>query len=156
MQLQPGSCLPVEQRRMPDRRTRPTSFCSAAFRFRGRRAGFRRSAEGARAYIDRPSWRIILLVLFVMLSSVCDAFFTLIHLDNGGSEANPMMALVLRQGTASFLRVKMSLTGRPTSVFRSPARACMPWLLYMGYYCSYMPSCCGHKSTGQTTPVPGQ
>jgi hypothetical protein len=111
MQMQTGPCFPVEQRRMPDRRTRPTSFCSAAFRFRGRRAGFRRSAEGDRAYIDRPSCRIILLVLFVMLSSICDALLTLIHLDNGGSEANPVMALVLGQGTASFLRVKMSLTG---------------------------------------------
>jgi len=111
MQYQTDVVLPAEQRRIFDRRTRPTSFWSAACCFRGRRAGFRRSAEGYRAYIDQPSSRVVLLVLFVMLSSICDAFFTLIHLENGGSEANPMMALALHQGIAPFLHIKLSLTG---------------------------------------------
>lgn len=110
-QYQTDLVLPAKQRRISDRRTRPTSFWSVAFRFRGRRAGFRRSAEGYRAYIDQPSSRVVLLVLFVMLSSICDALLTLLHLENGGSEANPMMALVLHQGTAPFLHVKLSLTG---------------------------------------------
>lgn len=111
MQDQTDVVLPAEQRRIFDRRTRPTSFWSAVCCFRGRRVGFRRSAEGHRAYIDQPSSRVILLVLFVMLSSICDAFLTLIHLEKGGSEANPMMALALHQGIAPFLNIKLSLTG---------------------------------------------
>lgn len=110
-QYQASLTLPAEQRRTSDRRARPTSLWSATFRLRGRRVGFRRSAEGYRAYIDQPSSRVVLLVLFVMLASICDALLTLIHLENGGSEANPMMALILHQGTEPFLQVKLGLTG---------------------------------------------
>jgi Domain of unknown function (DUF5658) len=113
-QYRAGGLFPSEQRKLADRRTRPTSFWNAAFRFRGRRAGFRRSEEGYRAYVDQPSRRVVFLALFIMLASIGDAVLTLIHLENGGSEANPVMALLLRQSATSFVGVKMSLTGIAT------------------------------------------
>ena len=111
MQFPTGSFLSEDRRAASDRRAQPTAFWSAAFRLHGRRAGFRRAAEGYRAYVDQPSRRSILLVLFILLSSILDAFLTLRYLGKGGSEANPAMAFVLQQGPSLFLHVKMSLTG---------------------------------------------
>lgn len=111
MQFHTGSFFPEDRRTVSDRRTRPTAFWSAVFRLRGRRVGFRRTAEGYRTYVDQPSRRTVLLVLFVMLSSILDASLTLRYLNNGGGEANPAMAFLLQQGLLPFLHVKMCLTG---------------------------------------------
>ena len=100
---------PVEQRRVPDRRTRPTSVWRA-IGLRGRRRGFRRANEGKYAYVDCPSRHVVLLVLFVVVASVLDAVFTLCHLQNGAREANPIMAFGLAHGPKSFVYLKMALT----------------------------------------------
>jgi hypothetical protein len=52
----------------------------------------------------------VLLVIFVLTCSALDALFTLLHIQQGGSEANPIMALLLQQGSATFVGLKMSLT----------------------------------------------
>ncbi|HEY7493750.1 MAG TPA: DUF5658 family protein [Candidatus Tectomicrobia bacterium] len=54
--------------------------------------------------------RIVLLVIFVLTSSALDALFTLLHIQQGGSEANPIMALLIERGSATFVGLKMSLT----------------------------------------------
>jgi hypothetical protein len=51
-----------------------------------------------------------LLVLWVTLSSACDAFLTLLYISNGGAEANPLMAWVLAYGSTMFVGLKMSMT----------------------------------------------
>jgi hypothetical protein len=61
--------------------------------------------------VDQPSRRIVFLVLFIMLSSILDAFLTLRYLSRGGGEANPAMAFLLQQSPSLFLCVKMLLTG---------------------------------------------
>lgn len=99
-----------ERRQLADRRARPTSFWSA-FRFHGRRRGFRRAHEGRNAYVDCPAPRVTLLVIFTALCSVLDALFTLLHLGYGGSEANPIMAWALSQSTTLFVILKMGTTG---------------------------------------------
>jgi len=51
------------------------------------------------------------LALLVFGGSLLDAGLTLRHLADGGSEANPLLALVLTHSTALFLHLKLSLTG---------------------------------------------
>jgi hypothetical protein len=53
----------------------------------------------------------VVLVLLVFVGSLLDAGLTLLHLEDGGSEANPVLALALTDGTALFLSLKLSLTG---------------------------------------------
>jgi len=55
--------------------------------------------------------RVVWLVVFVVISSALDAFFTLLHIQQGGSEGNPLMAMALDQGTTWFVSFKMGLTG---------------------------------------------
>lgn len=99
----------AERRVVADRRARPTS-CWSALRLRGRRRGFRRAGEGRHGYVDCPTPYMALLVLWVTLSSACDAFLTLLYISNGGAEANPLMAWVLAYGSTMFVGLKMSMT----------------------------------------------
>lgn len=57
------------------------------------------------------SHRVVFLVLFLVVCSALDALFTILHLQQGASEINPLMAMALSQGIDSFVSVKMSLTG---------------------------------------------
>jgi len=99
----------VERRAVADRRAQPTS-CWSALRSRGRRRGFRRASEGHNGYVDCPTPYVAALVLWVTLSSACDALLTLLHISNGGGEANPVMALALAYGSTTFVGLKMSMT----------------------------------------------
>jgi hypothetical protein len=101
---------PTERRVYPDRRARPTALRSA-LRIRGRRRGFRRAGEGRNAYVDCPAPRSVLLVGLVLMGSLFDAYMTLVHIQYGGSEANPFMALALALGPTVFVGIKMGLTG---------------------------------------------
>jgi hypothetical protein len=49
--------------------------------------------------------------LLVVVGSVLDAVLTLLHLEAGGSEANPLMHLALAHGPTTFVACKLSLTG---------------------------------------------
>jgi hypothetical protein len=98
-----------ERRQDSDRRRQPTSLLGT-LRFYGRRLGGRRYGERG-TYVDRLSPRVAALVLFVVFCSALDALFTLIHIQQGGFEANPIMAMALNQGTGSFVGAKMALTG---------------------------------------------
>jgi Domain of unknown function (DUF5658) len=100
----------TDRRERPDRRARPTTFWSI-LRFGGRRKGFRRAGEGYKAYVDCPSQRVVALLFIVLGASVLDALCTLLFLQSGGDEANPLMALVLSHGEMPFVGIKMALTG---------------------------------------------
>ena len=101
---------PLDRRRLPERRAHPTTFFRA-LRWRGRRQGFRRAGEGHHAYVDCLARRIVVLALCVFVGSLLDAFLTLRHLQHGGQEANPWLALALTDGTPRFLQLKIGLTG---------------------------------------------
>jgi len=45
------------------------------------------------------------------MGSLLDACLTLLHLQNGGEEANPLLHLTLAHGPTLFLALKRSLTG---------------------------------------------
>ena len=62
-------------------------------------------------YVERPSRRVICLVLFITVCSALDALFTLLYISNGGSEANPYAALLMSYGDTTFVSLKMAVTG---------------------------------------------
>jgi hypothetical protein len=105
----PVGIVSSERRRQSDRRVHPTTFWSA-LRYGGRRQGFRRAGEAYRAYVDCPSQEALLLLSVVLGASVLDALLTLLFIQHGGGEANPLMSLVLRHGQTPFMGIKMALT----------------------------------------------
>ena len=98
-----------ERRQDTDRRRQPTSLLGT-LRCYGHRLNGRRHGERS-TYVDRLSPRVVALVLFVVFCSALDALFTLMHIQQGGFEANPIMAMALDQGMNSFVGAKMALTG---------------------------------------------
>jgi hypothetical protein len=109
MDYPPGVVI-AERRWQPERRAHPTTFWSA-LRVDGRRRRFRRAGETSHAYVDCPSQHAVVLLFFVLGASVLDALCTLLFLQRGGQEANPVMALVLSYGHTPFVGIKMALTG---------------------------------------------
>ena len=53
----------------------------------------------------------MVLALFVAASSLLDALLTLLYLEAGGGEANPLMHLAIAHSQTLFLAVKIGLTG---------------------------------------------
>jgi hypothetical protein len=100
----------LERRRLADRRTRPTTFVSA-IRWKGRRKGFRRAGEGRHAYIDCLARHIGELAVLVCVCSILDALLTLLHLEDGGHEANPLMHVALAYGTTLFVLDLQAFSG---------------------------------------------
>lgn len=100
----------MNQRQQADRRIQPTTFWGA-LRLGGRRKGFRRAGEGVKAYVDCPAPRTLVLMFIVVGASALDALFTLFFIQDGGREANPLMALLIERGESPFVWMKMALTG---------------------------------------------
>jgi len=95
----------IDQRVIQDRRSQPTSFVST-LRFGGRRKAFRRKGEGRNQYMDCLSIRTFALTIMIFAFSTLDAIFTQVHLQQGGSELNPLMRPVIQSGFQSFLIIK--------------------------------------------------
>ena len=101
---------PTDSRRLADRRRRPTPLLSRHWMF-GRRRGGRRAGERSRIYVDRYTATEAFLFLGLFALSAIDLYLTLVHLDAGGSEVNPVMAWFVRHtDTTGFGVAKMSGT----------------------------------------------
>jgi len=99
-----------ERRGVSDRRRQPTPLLSRHALFGGRRTGDRRTVGSPNQYVDRyESW---LVGALVAISALCalDAVFTLLYIQKGGSEANPVMAAVIEWGPRPFLILKCVVT----------------------------------------------
>ena len=96
-------------RRQPDWRQQAILLPDTS-QWHTRQRACQRSRGAVHACLDGLSPRIVLLVIFVLTCSALDALFTLLHIQQGGTEANPIMALLLQQGSATFVGFKMSLT----------------------------------------------
>ncbi|NOY78538.1 MAG: hypothetical protein GXO76_11780 [Calditrichaeota bacterium] len=97
-------------RTIPDRRKRPTNPFQLRF-WHGRRAANRRDSDAqANYYVDRYSFRSSLAALWIVLLSVVDSFFTLVLIQFGAAEINPIMRLSLEFGTYPFFFIKYFLT----------------------------------------------
>lgn len=110
----------TERRRGPDRRrTTLGTFLRGGFTPR-RRSG-RRSDE-QHLPIDWHEPYLLFLSLTILLLSVADAFLTLTLIMGGATEANPLLAFVLRDHPHLFAIIKMTLTGLGVLVLVAVAR----------------------------------
>jgi hypothetical protein len=89
----------------------PTPRFSRYALWGGRRTGPRRRSELEGSFVDRHGQRLLLLVLWIALMNVGDSFFTLVHLQAGGVELNPVARLLLTGGRWNFVFVKSILIG---------------------------------------------
>ena len=92
-----------------DRRTQPTPRLSRYSLGGGRRRQVRRAGEREGTFVDRYGTGLILAVAWVALMNVADSFFTLVHLQAGGIEVNPVAQELLATGRLSFVLWKSTL-----------------------------------------------
>ena len=95
--------------RGPDRRVQPTPRLSRYSLLGGRRRLVRRTEEREGSFVDRYGSRVLVMVGWIALMNVADSFFTLIHLQSGGIELNPVAAQLLETGRTPFVLWKSSL-----------------------------------------------
>jgi Domain of unknown function (DUF5658) len=105
----PGHSRPAS--RGADRRRRATPRFSLYSLWGGRRRGLRRAEEQGGTFVDVYGLRMWLAVMWIALMNIADSFFTLVHLQNGGVEANPLAALLLTTGRTGFVFWKCGLIG---------------------------------------------
>lgn len=98
-------------RRGPDRRRKPTPRLSRWSLWGGRRRAARRSEEAAGSFVDLYEPRLLLLVLWTALLNLFDTFFTIVHLQGGGVEFNPVAEQMLLTGRTSFVVTKGLVIG---------------------------------------------
>ena len=112
-----------EKRTVGDRRR--VDWRTVMFGFlRSRRRDLRRNADADVIFTDWHHPWLFFLAVGTMLLSCTDAFLTVVLLDLGMIEANPLMELLLGYGTALFAATKMAITGFGilTLVFLSKSR----------------------------------
>lgn len=99
--------------RGPDRRSRPTPRYSRYTLFGGRRRKPRRGGEREGAFVDQYSARLVMLLVWIAVMNAADSFFTLIHIQNGGVELNPVAGAMLALGRVGFVATKGTLITIP-------------------------------------------
>ena len=102
----PGGSLVV---RGFDRRGRPTPRVSPYTFWGGRRKWIRREQEREGTFVDVYGWKVACMILWVALMNVGDSFFTLLHLQFGGIELNPVAQALLGTGRWGFVFIKSFL-----------------------------------------------
>lgn len=107
---------PYDWRAQGDRRRAPTPRLSRYSFLGGRRRAARRQEEAEGAFVDRYSTRMWLLLTWIAVMNAGDSFFTLLHLQSGGVELNPVAEAMLRTGRAGFVLLKSVLIAVPLLV----------------------------------------
>jgi hypothetical protein len=106
-----ASSSSASDRRGADRRGQATPMFSAFTVFRGRRAWDRRAPDAPNQYVDRYPGRLAAALVAIGVLCALDAVFTLLYLQKGGAEANPLMAaLIDGAGPRQFLVLKCAVT----------------------------------------------
>jgi len=81
----------MDNRIFQDRRIKPTPILSR-YTLSGRRHYFRRSEDQHRGgYVDRYGQMLLVCLLLIAGLNILDAFFTILILENGGVEVNPLV-----------------------------------------------------------------
>ncbi len=102
--------FPVERRQRTDRRTLSAKTFLYSI-FIGRRRGPQRRAERNRFfYKDVYDAKLLLVVLLIAALSATDAGLTLLILEKGGVELNPLMDWALEFSNRTFFTIKYLLT----------------------------------------------
>ena len=100
-----------------DRRRKPTAFLSRYSFFGGRRKGGRRPGDDRNSYVDLYSFRVWAFLSIFLVLNILDSHFTLIYLERGGEEGNPVAVKLLEAGMTTFLFVKAMGVGLAASLF---------------------------------------
>jgi hypothetical protein len=99
-----------EKRRGVDRRTNNRSRLKYLL-FDGRREQSRRNEDRSKAVIyDRYNPKLFFAITTILVLSILDAVLTLIVIQRGATELNPVMAYFLELGTPTFIIAKYLLT----------------------------------------------
>jgi hypothetical protein len=81
----------MNQRTIQDRRNKPTPILSR-YTLSGRRHSFRRRGDRQRGgYVDRYGQMLFCCLLLIAGLNVLDALFTIMILESGGTEVNPLV-----------------------------------------------------------------
>jgi len=100
----------VERRSGKDRRSQ-SGFNIRSLLMGGKRAIIRRQDDRYKfVYVDQYSQSLFGAIVLILLLSVLDALLTLLLMDHGAAEINPIMAYYLNIGPYTFLSVKYMLT----------------------------------------------
>jgi Domain of unknown function (DUF5658) len=100
----------INRRSRVDRRSRTLStYLYGAFK--PRRVRGRRVADRLYPIIDWHSPRVLAVTLAILLLSTTDGILTIILLEHGAVEINPLMALFVPHSLHWFAAVKLGLTG---------------------------------------------
>jgi hypothetical protein len=105
-----GSQLSHERRARERRRRVWWSVLYGNFNPR-RRAPPRRLDDPRLHLLDWHSSHLLAVAIGILLLSVMDAFLTLVLLQGGASEVNPVMAALIYRSVAMFTALKMGMTG---------------------------------------------
>jgi hypothetical protein len=97
---------PEERRERPDRRRKNLPIWHPR-RLRGRRRETRRGEQGL---VDRVSGRVFLMATLLLVLTLVDGVITLILIDLGCEEANPVMRYLLDKSPGLFFAGKYGLT----------------------------------------------
>ncbi len=92
-----------------DRRQSPTPRISRYTFWQGRRRWVRRDQEREGTFVDVYGWKVVTMILWVAVMNVGDSFFTLLHLQYGGIELNPVAQALLGTGRWGFVFIKSFL-----------------------------------------------
>ncbi|MBL0714583.1 MAG: hypothetical protein JJV98_12870 [Desulfosarcina sp.] len=102
--------IAVERRSRTDRRT-GRKFSMRSLFFGGRREKMRRYEDRQKCfYFDRYHQFHFGVIVLILLLSVMDALLTIVLINHGADEVNPIMAYFLEAGPYTFLFVKYALT----------------------------------------------
>jgi hypothetical protein len=125
-----------ERRARADRRLRVWwSVCYGSFNPR-RRTPQRRLGDSRFHSLDWHSSHLLAVAIGILLLSVADAFLTVVLLQGGADEVNPIMAALIYRSVAMFAALKMAMTGIGVvlMVFLAPYRFMrllrVEWVLY--------------------------
>ena len=100
----------AENRRGKDRRTNHKARLKYLF-FNGRRERIRREEDSRKVFFfDRYNPRLFAAITAILMLSIFDALLTLILIDKGSTELNPVMAYFLEHGLLPFIVAKYLLT----------------------------------------------
>jgi len=102
-----------DRRVFKDRRKQPTPGLSR-FTLWGRRRTFRREEDRSRGgYVDRYGSGLLFLLVLVVGLNVLDVLFTMMILDNGGYEINPVVRSVIQVYGDGFWIWKFAIVSVP-------------------------------------------
>jgi Domain of unknown function (DUF5658) len=105
------SCEPLRTEfRGPDRRRRPTRPWDVFLGYRRRQASRRAEDDAKPQFADRFPRSSFWFAVLLLVLTIADGVITLVLLDSGCEEVNPLMRYFLRQGPMAFLWGKYLIT----------------------------------------------